>query len=90
METIEKYLHNLYRGAAGIRVQRVARVREVVPDADAGAAGRRAGASDADLDRDRLALPERGDDCVSVEGAGHLNARTINRARTFLKGRQTA
>src|SRR5262249_103427 len=32
-ESIEAYLHNLYRPTPGLRVQRVARLRPVLPDA---------------------------------------------------------
>ena len=38
-DTIEKYLHNLYARSARFPVQRVARLHQELPDADAGAAG---------------------------------------------------
>ena len=69
METIEKYLHNLYRGAARFRVQRIARFREIMPDVDAGTTGRRRRASTGGFDRCRLALPECRDHGVPLEGA---------------------
>src|SRR5205807_5046736 len=55
--------------AARFRVQRVARLREVMPDADAGAARRRDGASAPGFDRHRLAGAERRDHGVSLEGS---------------------
>src|SRR5262249_55816264 len=55
--------------AARFRLQRVARLREVVPDADAGAARRRDGASAPGFDRHRLAGAERRDHGVSLEGS---------------------
>jgi pimeloyl-ACP methyl ester carboxylesterase len=54
---------------ARFRVQRVARLRKVVPDADAGAARRRDGASAPGFDRHRLAGAERRDHGVSLEGS---------------------
>ena len=69
METIEKYLHNLYRVAARLRVQRVARLRAQLPDADAGPAGRHAGARLPDRRRRRVAGAECRGDGLSLEGA---------------------
>lgn len=53
--------------AAEFRVQRLARFYEVMPDADA--ARRRRRASAGDLDRRRLALSQRRDHGVPVEGS---------------------
>ena len=55
--------------AARFRVQRVARLREVVPDADAGAARRYRRTSARGVGRRRFALPERRDHGVSLEGS---------------------
>ena len=84
METIEKYLHSLYRvrliSCTACRATSRSRARR-----DAGAARRRDGASAPGFDRHRLAGAERRDHGVSLEGPPELKARTINRARTFLK-----
>ena len=69
METIEKYLHNLYRVRLGLRVQRVARLRAFLPDADAGPAGRHACAPAPDIRRHRIAGAECRDHRISLEGA---------------------
>ena len=69
MATIEKYLHNLYRVQPDFVYSVSREFAKVVSDADAGTARRRAGASAAGLHRHRLALPERRDHGVSVEGA---------------------
>ena len=90
-ETIEQYLHNLYR----VRPEFVYSVsREfakscqtpmlVLPD-DVAAHPMQTS------DRDRLALRRtRRSRCFRGRSRPDLKARTINRARTFLKGRQTA
>jgi hypothetical protein len=56
-ETIEKYLHNLYR-VRPLRVQRVARLRTFLPDADACHARRRRGAPLPGIRRHRIAGAE--------------------------------
>ena len=71
--------------AARLCVQRVARLREIVPDADAGAARRCRGASASCLDRHRLARPNAEITVFPWKDPPELKARTINRARTFLK-----
>ncbi len=91
METIEKYLHNLYRGAAGFRVQRIARFREIMPDADAGATGRRRRAHPLVASIDVASLCPNAEITVFPwKEPPELKARTINRARSFLKRHQTA
>ena len=55
--------------AAGFRLQRVAGLRAVLPDADAGAAGRNAGASAPEFGGCRVAVPERRDHGVPLEGS---------------------
>src|SRR6202034_4855780 len=58
------------------------RFREIMPDADAGAAGRRRRASAGGFDRRRLALPECRDHGVPLEGAaGPEGAHHQPRAR---------
>ena len=77
--------------AARLRVQRVARLREVVPDADAGAARRRGGAS---APGRRSTSPRSAPNAeITVfpwKDPPELKARTINRARTFLKRHEPA
>ncbi len=69
METIEKYLHSLYRVRPDF-VYSVSRdFAKVLPDADAGAARRRDGASASGFDRHRLAGAECRDNGVSMEGS---------------------
>ena len=88
METIEKYLHNLYR----VRPDFVYSVsRDFVaqlPDADAGPAGRYAGAPVSDLDRHRLAGPNAEVTVYPWKEPPELKERTINRVRAFLKRHQ--
>ena len=84
METIEKYLHSLYRVQPDF-VYSVSRdfakscqtPMLVLPDDY--------GASAPGFDRHRLAGAECRDHGVSLEDPPELKARTINRARTFLK-----
>jgi pimeloyl-ACP methyl ester carboxylesterase len=57
METIERYFHNLYRVGPRFRVQRIARLRAVLPHADPGSAGRHPGAPAPDHRRHRIAGP---------------------------------
>jgi len=71
------------QGAARFHVQCIARFHQELPDTDPGAAGRRAGAPAPDLDRRRLAGPERRDRSLPVEGAGGAEA-THDQPRTQL------
>ena len=88
METIEKYLHNLYRLRPDF-VYSVSRDFAHVPDANACPAGRRCGAPAPDIHRHSFALSECRDHGVSRKDPPELKARTINRVRTFLKAHQT-
>ncbi len=71
--------------AARLRLQRVAGVRAGVPDADAGAAGRYAGASVAGVGGCGGAGAAGGGDGVSVAGAAGAEGRTIEQVRGFLR-----
>jgi pimeloyl-ACP methyl ester carboxylesterase len=69
METIEKYLHNLYRVRPRFCVQCVARVRTKLPDADACPAGRHRGARVPNGRRRRVAGTKCRGDGLYLEGS---------------------
>ena len=77
--------------AAGLRVQRVARLREVVPDADASCCPTTSSAHPLQVSIDIASLCPNAEITVFPwKEPADLKARTINRARTFLKRHQTA
>ena len=69
MAQVQRYLHALYRAAARVRLQRVARLRALLPNADARPTGRNSSPPVGILYRGCLALPECRDHGVPMARA---------------------
>ena len=74
----------------GLRLQRVARLRAHLPDADAGPAGRHPRAPASEIDGCRVARPQSRDHRFPWREPPELLAQTIDRVRRFFRAQRPA